>query len=170
MAHNQYNSYNLELEFKMYLENKEYGSATVKNYLMDLRNFISWSKTGYENIVNWEPLKNTLDELLLTDRLNLYFSSLRASKESIVTINRRMSSLRKFCSFCISQGWIEENYAKNVTNLNKTSSDKGFQEALIASFQKELDSQKISLSSQTNYLMDVREYIHITSLLTEHEK
>ena len=166
MEHNQYNSYNLELEFRMYLENKAYGSVTVKNYLVDLRNFLYWSKSDHESQTNWESLKGAVEKLLAKEQLAMYISSLRASKESIVTINRRMSSLRKFCSFCISQGWIQENYAKHMANLSKASNDKGFQEALIASFQKELEGQKMSLSSQTNYCMDAREYIHITSLLT----
>lgn len=166
MTHNQYNSYNLEVEFKMYLENKDYGSATVKNYLADLKSFLSWDAENFEAIHDMHSIVESMEILLSNEHLEEYVESLRLSGKPIVTINRYMSSLRKFCSFCISQGWLITNSAKKVDNLNKKPTDIAIQQALISSFQKELTRQKMSTSSLKNYLMDAREYLHITSSIT----
>jgi len=166
MTHNQYNSYNLEVEFKMYLENKNYGSATVKNYLADLNNFLSWDTENFEAIHSMREIEESMKIILSNEHLEEYINSLRLSGKPRVTINRYMSSLRKFCSFCISQGWLITNSAKKIDNLSKIPTGIAIQEALIASFQKELIRQKMSTSSLKNYLMDAREYVHITSSST----
>ncbi|MCR4330074.1 MAG: site-specific integrase [Candidatus Roizmanbacteria bacterium] len=166
MTHNQYNSYNLEVEFKMYLESKNYGSATVKNYLADLKSFFLWDAENFETTQGMNSIEKSMEILLSNEHLEEYIDSLRSSGKPISSINRSMSTLRKFSSFCISQGWITTNSAKQVDNLSKLPTDAAVKEALIASFQKELVHQKMSTSSRKNYLMDAREYLHITSSLT----
>jgi len=59
------------------------------------------------------------------------------------TINRRLSSLRKFFSFCIDQGWIQHNPAKEVENI-KEGQEKLFKTdiaSLIENYQMELQKK-----------------------------
>jgi len=150
----------------MYLESKKYGSATVKNYLADLKNFLTWNTDTPITAVKADRIEIYLGSLLAESSIQKYISASRASGKPTASINRSLSSLRKFSSFCISQGWLTSNSAKHVENIGKKPGFIDIQEALIASFQKELVRQKVSNSSLKNYLMDAREYVHITSSLT----
>lgn len=121
----RYNFYNLEAPFKSYLfaGNTKVASVTAKNYLSDLRHFLGWfifalrASPEYEQIVDKKDFSVLINNFLNKKKVDLYKEYLASNNIPVKTINRRLSSLRKFCSFCISQGWLKENPAKHVKNV-----------------------------------------------------
>lgn len=138
----QYNLYNLEASFKQYLlagikyrhsgkesqtttPESDFGHAppakmtniTIKNYLSDFRHFAGWllNQNSYELITDNQY--NQLAALLTIKVIEDYKNYLTKNNVPRKTINRRLSTIRKFCSFCISQGWMKENPAKQVINV-----------------------------------------------------
>src|SRR3989338_11243248 len=107
-----YNLYNLEAPFKQYLTGENKKPISIKNSLSDFRHFAGWvmSKGGHGGPPLQEPI--TLNDI------SEYKSYLELNNIPHKTINRRLSTLRKFCSFCISQGWMKENPAKQITNIS----------------------------------------------------
>lgn len=105
----QYNSYNFEASFKNYLLAENISSVTLKNYLSDIRHYLGFIQQSLSNI---EPTK-----VLTIESVNGYFSYLSNLALPQSTVNRRLSTIRKFGSFCISQGWMSENPAKQMNNL-----------------------------------------------------
>ncbi|MEK7597785.1 MAG: phage integrase SAM-like domain-containing protein [Patescibacteria group bacterium] len=106
-----YNLYNLEAPFKEYLIAGNQKAVSIKNYLSDFRHFFGWLiSTGEET----SPLQGSINIKTVSE----YKSYLESNNIPHKTINRRLSTLRKFCSFCISQGWMKENPAKKIGNIS----------------------------------------------------
>lgn len=107
-----YNLYNLEPQFKKFLIAENISPISLKNYLSDLRYFIGWMNSI-------SPKPESIDKNLVLEYRKYLFMNQLPRK----TINRRLSTLRKLCSFCISQGWMKENPAKKIANINDESSN-----------------------------------------------
>ncbi len=105
----QYNSYNFEASFKNYLLAENISSVTLKNYLSDVRHYLGFIQQSLTKI---EPTN-----ILTVELVNAYFRYLSGLGLPQSTVNRRLSTIRKFGSFCISQGWMSENPAKHINNV-----------------------------------------------------
>jgi Site-specific recombinase XerD len=171
-----YNLYNLEASFKKYLLAENISPITLKNYLSDLRHFLGWltfywksnfSNTAFlidQNLI--EILKQVQD-----DTIEKYKSYLIANNLPLKTINRRLSTLRKFFSFCISQGWLKENPAKKIKNekikdKNFFSESEGENEKLdkqqvLKSFQQNLQKENLDQPTIKSYLEVVQEFLSL---------
>jgi len=108
---NTYNLYNLEPQFKTFLLAENVSSLTLTNYLSDFRHFAAW----FEAKINKQATKELFD-LITFDVINQYKYYLFESRMPQKTISRRLSTLRKLCSFAIQQGWLKDNPAKKVQN------------------------------------------------------
>jgi len=171
---NQYNLYNLEALFKKYLLagigfRKKLSHVTIKNYLSDLRHFLGWLtfylKTHSEK-TKAITKKFEVDLATITpDIIQGYKSYLLQNNVPIKTANRRLSTLRKFCSFCINQGWMKENPAKKILNqkisstLQKSDKDK----QTLNKFSRDLYNSGFSKATIKNYLLDVQEFLNVIS-------
>ena len=109
----QYNFYNLEASFKNFLLAGNKTSVTIKNYLSDLRHFLGWNVLKFR-IHNSEFRIEDISTYLTTESVKLYQDYLNENNVPEKTIKRRLSTMAKFCSFCISQGWIKENPIKQL--------------------------------------------------------
>jgi site-specific recombinase XerD len=181
-----YNWYNLEPKFKKWLfagientrintnveKKRELTRISVKNYLSDFRHFIGWltlhlssqqhisinfNESRFISLINRQTIKN-------------YKSYLVENNIPVKTINRRLSTLRKFCSFCISQGWLKENPAKRVSNVGadfmsarKTGKHEGLplQNDILQQFHQDLLKENFDKKTITSYLDDIREFLSI---------
>jgi len=115
----RYNLYNLEPEFKKFLLAENVSPSTLKNYLSDFRFFAGWI-TKELRFKNYE----LRIELLNKEHIEAYKAYLIQNNLPLKTINRRLSTVRKFCSFCISQGWMKENPAKQIRNSKSEAPNK----------------------------------------------
>jgi len=153
-----YNFYNFEASFKKFLLAENVSPITLKNYLSDLRHFLGWTvlklkaqdKKNFENLSPLEFL-NQIDESLLEEYKNYLVVNAIPAK----TINRRLSTLRKFFSFCISQGWLKENPAKKIQNL-KLKID-----SIISSFALSLEKENLDQKTIKSYLEVVQEFLSL---------
>lgn len=120
----RYNLYNLEAPFRNYLLAGNLSSVTLSNYLSDFRHFAGWVALYADS--HFKSLSEAhqgqeLDLILNKKTLLEYRSYLMENKLPHKTVNRRLSTIRKLCSFCISQGWLTENAAKKVANITLTT-------------------------------------------------
>jgi site-specific recombinase XerD len=135
---NTYNLYNLEPQFKTFLVAENISNLTLINYLSDFRHFAAW----FEAKIN---LKTEIDfiDLINYDTVNQYKSYLFESSIPLKTINRRLSTLRKFCSFAIQQGWMKNNAAKQVQNAKIShNNESDYSLDLLGQYQKYLLNEK----------------------------
>lgn len=163
----RYNLYNPEPYFKKYLLAGNVAPVTVKNYLSDFRHFWGWlifklrantgvdlAQIGREKIISYLRVAN----------LQEYRDYLVENNLPRKTINRRLSTLRKFCSFCILQGWMEKNPAKQISNVKKIKrleKDVSLDQALNKFKEKlanEAGAEKTSL-----IISDIKEFFETTS-------
>jgi Site-specific recombinase XerD len=154
----QYNFYNFEASFKKFLIAENISPITLKNYLSDLRHFLGWmilkikaqNKKNFENLPPLEFL-NQINESLVEEYKNYLVVNAIPAK----TINRRLSTIRKFLSFCISQGWLKENPAKKIKNL-KLKID-----SIISSFALSLEKENLDQKTIKSYLEVVQDFLSL---------
>lgn len=172
---NIYNWYNLEPKFKNWLiagnlissgiakkKTSQLTQNTIKNYLSDIRHFLGWLifKLQAQNL-KLKIEKNFPLAVLNQVSINLieeYKSYLVENKIPIKTTNRRLSTLRKFFSFCIDQGWLKENPAKEVKNINPEK-PKNQIEDLLDEFKKDLQKENLEEKTIKSYLTTIGEFL-----------
>jgi len=164
---NRYNLSNLEASFKQYLLAENTNRLTIKNYLSDLRHFIGWVTFTIESRGTSLDITNPvffINEALVSE-YKTYFS---LNKIPRLTVNRRLSTLRKFCSFCISQGWMKENPAKKIANVVKTKtasveklSEKTETVKLLNEFKTDLEKDDLNTLTIKSYLNILQEALQI---------
>ena len=136
----QYNLYNLEPLFRKYLIAGNISSISLKNYMSDFRHFLGWMtlrlKNYSENNKTFSFSKPISIQLNLPEQISAIINEqtifdyrlyLTSNSLPHKTTNRRLSTIRKFCSFCISQGWMKENPAKKLGNVKETSDNQNIQ-------------------------------------------
>lgn len=122
----RYNFYNLEALFASYLtavnensfENeKKLSTVSKKNYLSDFRFFSGWYLTHND----LAPYKTDTEivQSISESVIQNFLDYMTDSRLPIQTINRRLSSMRKFFEFAIHQNWVEINPAKKINNIRK---------------------------------------------------
>lgn len=154
-----YNFYNLEASFKQSLlaGNKNLQKNTIKNYLSDLRHFVGWFilKQNKTTTFNYVDLISQINLEFVSD----YQSYLLDNQIPPRTINRRLSTLRKLCSFALSQGWLKENVAKKIRNLNQKIDEKGISnDLIIQKFKTYLFSKGLEKQDVLNCVNDIKEF------------
>src|SRR3989338_7834242 len=111
-----YNVYNLEPKFKEFLFAENISPVSIRNYLSDVRHFFGWffsqAKVALDRSLS-EELKSVTQ-----DDLQRYKEQSAAGGLPISTINRRLSALRKFFSFCLLSRLIELNPSENTKNFS----------------------------------------------------
>ena len=161
-----YNFYNFEALFKKFLIAENVSSITLKNYLSDLRHFLGWiifklrvknEKLKIEN----KPLSeliNHIDFVLVEE----YKNYLNVNSIPIKTINRRLSTLRKFFSFCINQGWLKENPAKKIQNLRANLQIKKEDiNSIVNLFSLYLEKENLDKATIKSYLEVIQEFLSL---------
>jgi len=167
MLTKQYNLYNTEALFKTFLYAGKISPVSLKNYLSDIRHFFGWLTFRTQHQIGSKKIdENNIIGLISLSIVEEYKSYLIDNNIPLKTVNRRLSTLRKFCSFCISQGWLKENPAKKIQNLKfrvKKQTDlinevKIDTEKIVAQFKEEL--LKTQNIKQVNILInDVKEFL-----------
>lgn len=108
-----YNLYNLEANFRKYLSAViNLKAISIKNYLSDLRYFIGWYTAHTQNA----PLLHSLENLN-AEHIEAYKGYLTESKLPLKTINRRLSTIRMFGKYLISQNILTSNPAQHIVNM-----------------------------------------------------
>lgn len=108
-----YNLYNLEPEFKKFLEKGNFSRITISNYLVDFRHFLSW----FIFLLKQQGLQFEL-EYFSTETFALYEKYLRSLKTPLKTANRRLSTLRTFMRFLVVQEIVPgSSFSSQINNI-----------------------------------------------------
>lgn len=166
---------NLPNTFAQYLTVEGNSPITIKNYLSDLNHFLAWMEITLKskNLPYSEGESFFISRYFNTELVQNYRAYLLSNEIPTATVNRRLSTLRTFGKFCLSQGWVKENPTNTLSNQNPlrpvpygTGTTRGTQsEAVIKQFKTYLEKEKTSAghltSSNTikNYISDIREYL-----------
>lgn len=108
----KYNLYNLELKFKDFLISGNVSPATLKNYLSDFRHFLGFMTI--KSLIS-DDFFSSLNERNIKEYLDFIKNSNLPSK----TINRKLSTLRKFSSFCLENNFIQANPTQKISNVKE---------------------------------------------------
>jgi len=145
--------------FKLYLQIQRVSPVTVKNYLVDINHFLEWlaQKTGIKHQIVGKAIFGLFTE----ETLNEYKADLLQSRTPLSTLNRRLSALRKFGQFGLSQGWLTANPADKIINADSGQivKDKDANIQILGNFQKHLEKEKVSPLTIKNYLSDLRHFL-----------
>lgn len=154
----QHNWYNLEPNYRNYLSAvKKIRPISIKNYISDIKYFYGWVATHETHSVSPTTV---LTEKVLED----YKSYLVTCNIPARTVNRRLSSLRSFCEYLLSQNIIQSDPSKHIRNH---TTKPHIEDDILGKFEQSLVSQGISNEDFEQIRSDVREFIqfsHITSL------
>lgn len=160
-----YNLDNLEASFKEYLLAGNNKPVSIKNYLSDFRHFAGWLSFYLKShqidvaagLVSEKDLINQISTLITANIINDYKAYLLENNIPAKTINRRLSTVRKFCSFCISQGWMKENPAKQVLNIKKPRETDLTQ--ILADFKSDILKENLDQPTIKSFLNDIEEFL-----------
>lgn len=147
--------------FKSYLISQKISLVSIKNYAVDLRNFLEWFTLHLmtKRIAFDENRPFTIGENVTREELNEYRDFLIHNKSPVKTINRRLSSLRKFGSFLVSQSWQTTNPAREITNTGlKQNSPVSENQLILNHFKEDLKQEGISDVTIKNYITDINQF------------
>src|SRR3989338_2180611 len=140
--------------FKDYLtsQNKPSSKSTVKNYTSDIRFFINWVENNYS--INFDPRSITSDTIEHFKRSNV-------DRIASSSLDRRISSIRKFFLFLKGQNYID------TAPFEKTiPKDKDKEPWHLSKFKNHLYSGGSSAVTIKNYLIDVKQFLAWAQVVT----
>lgn len=108
--------------FKNYLYVADASSLTIKNYLNDIKQFLSWADKVTEAKAEWEIKNENIFEKLNSYLVEEYKNRLSENNFSPVTINRKLSSIRKYLYWCSSEGIVKPSEINNLDLIKYSSS------------------------------------------------
>lgn len=144
--------------FKLYLKTQGASVNTVRNYSSDIRHFFSWLQEGEKLDDFYFDDPNKISQKISKTTFKKYKQFLKNKAVSPSTINRRLSGLRQLTAFFASQGWLENEKAKNIPNITDQNKESK-RSQLLNRFAKNLKNEGKSQSTVRNYLADVRGYL-----------
>lgn len=96
-------------EFKNYLYSNNASRLTIKNYVIDIKQFIEW----IEQSTTTSEIFRTINNAIIEDYKQFLFDQ---KKLSPLSINRKLSSLRKYISWSCEKGY--SNFLTVSTHVN----------------------------------------------------
>jgi len=159
----------LPKSFKTYLLLNGASKNTVKNYLADLNHFLAWLELTLkgQNIALNRSVPDLFVRYFEPNYLAKYKNYLVQNQLPVSTVNRRLSTLRTFGNFCVSQAWLKENPAKKVANVTlRKTEDKRLKTEILEQFKRSLEEEKSSPITIKNYLSDIRNFLTWVELAT----
>lgn len=127
----RYNLHNLEALFREYLISENISRVSIKNYASDIRHYLAWVQYVLQD--EMVQAQSTLDCFIEHSSEELargYLAYLDSKQTPLRTINRRLSSLRKFYRFCLAREIVNTNPLVSIANkvrvpLNRILKDDG---------------------------------------------
>lgn len=149
----------------------------IDTFLNDLKlsglsqNSIKFYKSDISSFTLWLKLKVRKTGILADDFKDLlpflkssfgesYKNDLISKNIPTVTINRKLSVLRRFSDFLYSKEFLSFDFAKNLQNISVNAHKKTVNfNAVVDEFKKHLEKNKASKNTIKNYLADVKHFL-----------
>lgn len=144
--------------FRIYLRSKKLSQKSIKNYVSDVRQFLKWTAKN-----NFKNLTSTV--------FATYKSHLLDLKTPTKSINRYLTSLRKFGQFLKEEKLMMVNPAENLENIKGcqcrvfTSKLTGGKSNVktgslhIEKFREALIQERLKPATIKNYISDVNQFL-----------
>jgi len=146
-------------EFLNYLQSIGISNKSIKFYKSDLNHFTGWFLLRIRTLgIIAEELTQAIP-FLKSSHCKEYKEYLLENKESIKTINRRLSTLRNLSRFLLQSQILNYNFAEGLSNITFSGKEKPQNFHFVDSFQKHLEAEKVSKNTIKNYIADVRQFI-----------
>lgn len=143
--------------FTHYLQDARVSKITTKNYLSDLRNFEGFLKAEVSKIgAQIESLTEAIPFIGHSTAAN-YKKYLMSETSSNQTINRRLSTMRKFSALLFEQGFLSYHFARDIETVN-LSSNKPQPNSFVVQFETYLRNQSVSKNTIKNYIADIKHF------------
>jgi len=126
---------------------KSLNPSSIKNYLSDINQFLTWLSQSLQ-----EPI---IKPQHITAAVIKHYQQHPDPTTPITTINRRLSSLRRFGHFLLTSGLTDTNPCSQIISLTPPST----QTQVINQFKHFLNSEQLSPSTVKNYLSDLNQYL-----------
>lgn len=114
--------------FRSFLYEYKKSNLTIKNYINDVKSFLAWLKEVALPNHNWSNKNENLFSKITLPVIEEYKQRLISTKFSPATINRKLSSLRRYTGWARSQGLLVDT---------QTSQPKQAEAARISNIKKE---------------------------------
>ena len=147
--------------YQNWLLSKDYSAATIRNYLVDLKKYISFSLSAPVRAdrcvcpLSGEHTDSPLqisDKIFDSNNLTSYFQTINQDQN----YKRFLASLSKFFQFSIDQQLISQNPFPKAIKAQPESS----LEDIIKLYQQQLETKKFSISTIKNYINDIHQFIN----------
>lgn len=153
---------NLPKKFTSYLVDCRLSRKTIRNYSSDLSHFLGWATltltTHGAQIAQESDILNYLSPQLTESYKNFLVANIIPAR----TINRRLSTLRKFGQFLTQDGILLVSPFYQAENIQINT---GIEEqlALLADFRQHLETENVKNKTVHNYISDVRGFMKFAS-------
>ncbi|MDO8658858.1 MAG: site-specific integrase [Candidatus Levybacteria bacterium] len=130
--------------FKNYLYVCNSSDLTIKNYINDIKQFLSWAQNVTRIKDAWDIREKNLFEKIDLSLIEEYKNRLLENNISAQSINRKLSSIRKYTKWALEEGLIKKNQFISVQNIDSQSK---FQKPALSAILKTAEDQ----SEDSNY-------------------
>ncbi len=133
------------ISYQNWLKSKSYSEATIRNYLVDLNKYLSFSSVDSQ----------ITDKIFNEDNLISYFQNINQDQN----YKRFLASLSKFFQFALDQQLISTNPFPKAL---KSTGEPMFPplEDIVKLYQQQLEAKKFSISTIRNYINDIHQFIN----------
>lgn len=149
--------------FLSYLKASGLSKNSIRFYKSDLCHFSDWLLKQNKKLGVAADTFMDIVPYLKAGVAHEYKKHLVDCKVPIKTINRKLSTLRRFADYLMSSGIISFDLAQGLENIpgaivQKINRDTDQFMSLVADFQKHLETQKASKNTIKNYVADVKHF------------
>ena len=142
------------------LELSNLSKNSIRFYKSDVLDFSSWLISQIRSTGAFvECLKDTIPFLKKSHTFS-YKIYLIQNKTAVKTINRKLSTLRKFSEFLSREGIISFDLCRDLENIPISLKPSNLIPNIINNFEKFLLLEKASRNTIKNYLADVRHFLN----------
>lgn len=137
--------------YKIWLANRQYSRATIRNYLVDFGKYLSFL-----------PSTDTQD-IFSSEHLSSYISSISSSPN----LNRYLSALNCFFEYALDQNLVSQNPLKPIIkkfHRQAEASTKTDLNQLVKLYQQYLIKKNVAPATIKNYINDLHQYINWLSI------
>lgn len=134
---------------------------SIRFYKSDIFSFVSWLKLEIgKSGIFVDDFKGLLPFIKISFSEN-YKNNLISRAIATVTINRKLSAIRKFSNYLHSNDILSFDFAKDLQNISLPASRKTANFlAITENFKKHLQDNKASKNTIKNYLADIHHFLN----------
>jgi site-specific recombinase XerD len=146
-------------DFTNYLASCGLSKNSIRFYKSDLSHFTAWVIFKVKALgVTAESLQETVPFLKPSVAFD-YKKSLSENNAAAKTINRRLSTLRRFSQFLFESKAIAVDFAKEVENIQQQAKNSNSQLKLTENFEEYLRKEKAAENTVKSYVADVKHFL-----------